>query len=284
MHNNFGSRFILLNAGFAKLDSDWNWKDVSSPFARLYMVAEGGATVHLPDGTFDLKPGFLYLIPPFTPHRYENDGHFSHYYFHIYENLSFQTRILEEYSFPFEIPSNELSNSLIYRLLRINPGMELQKYDPLSYDNTQTIIKNLTLSKEVLPSVLLETNGILCLLISSFLELSSKRYDVTDNRINKALAYVRENIDEDIKPCDLAERSYLSKNHFARLFKDETGVTPSAYINARKIEKAQLLLISTDMPVKNIARQLSFNNLSNFNRLFRQISGTTPKEYRESFN
>ena len=282
MHQNSDLRFLLLNAGIAKLNSDWNWKDVYSPFARLYMVTEGSAKVHMPQGVFVLRPGFLYLIPPFASHRYENSGDFSHCYFHIYENLSSQRRILEEYNFPFEIPIDELSRMSILRLLEINPRQELKIYDPSSYDNTHTIIRNLTQNKDVPYHVLFETNGILFFLISKFLILSAKRYNIADNRIGRALNYIRENLDREINVNDLASQSFLSVDYFARLFKNEMGIAPLAYIIARKIEKAQLLLISTDIPIKNIARQLSFNNLSNFNKTFKSISGTTPKLFREN--
>lgn len=278
------SRFILLNAGLSEHYADWNWENVSSPFARLYMVKEGNAKVYLPEGGKEVSPGSLYLIPPFTLHRYECDGYLSLYYFHVYENLASDIKILEEYNFPFRTEAGRLEESLVKRLLEINPGMELQRYDPSFYDNNSTLIRHIKRNQDSPYHVSLETNGILSQLISRFVSFAPRRYDIADNRINKTLAYIRENIDEEIGLDELAAQCCLSKDHFIRLFKKEMGSTPLRYLNLRKIEKAQLLLISTDMPIKNIARQLSFNNLSNFNRLFKQISGNTPESYRNSFS
>ena len=82
----------------------------------------------------------------------------------------------------------------------------------------------------------------------------------------------------------LADDSCLSKDHFSRLFKHETGVSPLQYINQKKIEKAQLMLVTSNMPVKNIASSLAFDNYSYFNRLFKKMTGVTPQEYRSSYH
>jgi YesN/AraC family two-component response regulator len=52
------------------------------------------------------------------------------------------------------------------------------------------------------------------------------------------------------------------------------------YINKKKVEKAQLLLFSTDKPVKEIAYVMGFSDHSYFIRLFRKLTGLTPQEYR----
>ena len=74
----------------------------------------------------------------------------------------------------------------------------------------------------------------------------------------------------------------MSKDHFIRLFRKEVGETPVQYINHKKIEQAQLLLLTQDCSVKEIAYSLSFTDNSYFNRLFRKITGISPSKYRES--
>ena len=72
----------------------------------------------------------------------------------------------------------------------------------------------------------------------------------------------------------------MSKDHFIRVFKRETGETPNAYIAHRKQEKAELLLVTTDLPIKNIADTLGFEDHSYFNKLFKKLAGITPQQYR----
>ena len=54
-------------------------------------------------------------------------------------------------------------------------------------------------------------------------------------------------------------------------------------INQKKIEKAQLILITEDIPVKNIAYLLAYEDHSYFNRLFKKITDVTPQQYRELY-
>ncbi|HLW10200.1 MAG TPA: AraC family ligand binding domain-containing protein [Fermentimonas sp.] len=77
------SEFILLNVGFATHHADWNYKNIHSPFARIYLVKEGMAKLHLPNHEVqELTPGYLYMIPPFMLHSYECDEYFTLYYIH----------------------------------------------------------------------------------------------------------------------------------------------------------------------------------------------------------
>lgn len=94
--------------------------------------------------------------------------------------------------------------------------------------------------------------------------------EVNDNRIQKVLSHIRKNIYKTVDIDSLAAISCLSKDHFIRLFKKEVGTTPLQYINQKKIEKAQLILITEDIPVKNIAYLLAYEDHSYFNRLFKK--------------
>lgn len=76
---------LVLNAGLAIHNADWNWKNVVSPFVRLYYVTEGTAQIELPSGIYQLKPQHMYFIPTFTKHDTICDSYFCHYYMHIYE-------------------------------------------------------------------------------------------------------------------------------------------------------------------------------------------------------
>lgn len=91
-----------------------------------------------------------------------------------------------------------------------------------------------------------------------------------DNRIAKAVRYIHKHIAEEIELEKLAELSCLSKDHFIRLFKKGMGTTPLQYVNQKKIEKAQLLLLTEELAVKEIAFRLAFEDYSYFNRLFKK--------------
>lgn len=274
---------ILLNAGRAVHEGDWNFRNIKSPFFRIYLVDEGEACMTVEGSDQQLSPGHLYLIPPFSLHDDRCDRHFSLYYLHVSESHTDATRIFEQFQFPLEVPATEFDLLLMKRLLAINPGKGLALYDPDSYDNSTSFLMSLASTAQTSFPVRTETNGILLQLLSRFLEKADKRIVSEDNRIVKALRYIRENIGKKISINDLSERCFLSDDHFTRLFKQEMNDTPIDYINRKKIENAQRMLVLNDKPVKDIACSLAFENIPYFNRLFKQLVGKTPTEYRDSF-
>ncbi|KAA6301471.1 MAG: Arabinose operon regulatory protein [Candidatus Ordinivivax streblomastigis] len=269
----------LLNAARKIHHADWNWKDVNSPFARLYMVENGSAKVILPDGVHIIQPGYLYLIPAFVTHSYESDSVFIHYYFHIYNGYD----IFDRWNFPFEVHSDELDVLLVKRLLAINPGIELKYSDPRTYDNFSTLTQNIAKSSQKSFIFGLETNGILNQLFSRFLDKATLKQEVSDKRIKKALRYIRENINKNLHVNDLADLCSLNRDHFTRLFKKEMQCTPMQYIIRKKIEKAQLILIASETSIKNIAYGLSFDDVTQFNRSFKKVTGISPTSYKNQY-
>lgn len=273
-------QILVLNVGLAFHNADWNWKEVSSPFTRLYYVTEGSAKLILPSGEQHLQPGYLYLIPSFVKHSYECDSYFAHYYLHLYEEINSGIDFFENWNFPIEVPSSKNDLELFAKLCEINPLMTLRNSNPISYDNTSTLVQNIMKNKQRSLSDKMESRGITYQLLSRFLKNIKPKIDTGDNRIHKALSYIHKNIHKPITLDTLSETLYVSKDHFIRLFKKEMGITPSQYINQKKIEKAQLILVANDIPIKSIALSLSFDDQSYFNRLFKKVTGLTPLEYK----
>ena len=268
---------ILLNVARVLHVADWNWKSVNSPFARIYMVESGSAKVILPDGAHKIEPGFLYLVPAFVTHSYENDSTFVLYYLHIYD----EQNIFDRLSFPFEVAASELDNMLIRHLLSINPGRELKRSDPVTYDNHPTLMQSISRNEQFPFYSVIETKGILLQLLSRFLQKACFKQKIEDSRIDKVVRYIRENINQNITIDKLASISCLTSDHFIRLFKKEMQCTPVQYINQKKIEKAQLMLMFENQSIKEIAYGLSFENISYFYRLFRKMTGMAPSQYKE---
>lgn len=274
---------LVLNVGLAVHNADWNWKNVNSPFTRLYYVTEGSAQIELPDGIYTLSPKHMYFIPAFTIHTNICKSNFVHYYLHIYEDHYSDNDWLDHWKFPVEIEATDLDLALFKRLCEINPHMTLQKSDPTTYDNNPTLMQNLIKNRQRAFCDKVESRGILFQLLSRFFKQGQSKIEMEDNRIAKTVLYIRKHLNEAIELEKLAEISCLSKDHFIRLFKKELGTTPLQYINQKKIEKAQFLLITEELAVKEIAFQLAFEDYSYFNRLFKKITGVTPQEYRRLY-
>jgi len=274
--------FILLNIGHAVHNADWNWKNVCSPFTRIHLIESGTAKIIRGGRTYELKKDHLYLTPSYIDHGYECEGPLSLYYIHIYEEMDGGPSIFDMVDFPVEIGADPLTIQLIQRLALINPDRRLQVYDPCSYDNSTTLIKNIAIHKTMPFAFEMEAQGIIRQVFSRFLVHASEKKLDLDKRILKCLHHIHTNIDKPINIEDLAALCFLTKDHFIRLFNRNMGRTPGKYINQKKIEKAQQIMLIRDLSIKDLAYSLGFENISYFNRLFKKMTGENPGSYRKN--
>ncbi len=128
----------------------------------------------------------------------------------------------------------------------------------------------------------------------SLLILLRREYGMTDEgsqeflsapdytSIIRAMNYMDKNFTTDITLEEIAEEAGLSKSYFCTVFRRLNGLTPWDYINIRRINRALELLRTTEDNILDIALQCGYNNTSNFNRIFRGVTGQTPKAYRDA--
>lgn len=99
--------------------------------------------------------------------------------------------------------------------------------------------------------------------------------------IECAIEYICEHISEHITLDDIAKSAGLSRSHINVVFKNITGVPPYEYLLLKRIELALVKLCSSDDTVLSISVDCGFENLANFNRTFKRITGITPGAYRK---
>ena len=87
----------------------------------------------------------------------------------------------------------------------------------------------------------------------------------------------------DITLDDLADMAGYSKYHFSRIFKKYCNTTFIAFLNQRRIKAAEMLLLNEEMSVTNVAMQVGFSSLTTFNRVFKELKGGTPSEFRRLY-
>ncbi|HBE02226.1 MAG: hypothetical protein A2096_12980 [Spirochaetes bacterium GWF1_41_5] len=79
---------------------------------------------------------------------------------------------------------------------------------------------------------------------------------------------------------DIIPLSMISRGHFYKIFKKNTGMHPSLYLNNLRVQKARELLTGTTLPVKSIAKETGFVSENYFHRVFKSIAGISPAHYR----
>lgn len=102
----------------------------------------------------------------------------------------------------------------------------------------------------------------------------------THDAVIRAAAYLDAHFDEELSVPLLARKVGLSQNWFAKAFGAEHGQTVQRYLLARRIEHAQSLLVTTDLPISRIAKRLGFGDSQHFNKQFRRFAGCNPTAYR----
>lgn len=94
------------------------------------------------------------------------------------------------------------------------------------------------------------------------------------------IKYIEQNFYRNITLSELAELAHFTPSYVSKQFRKETGQTIKSYINQKKIENAKHLLANTRRTIQEVAQDSGFNNVSHFNRLFRQLTNMTPLQYR----
>ncbi|MGL4549072.1 response regulator transcription factor, partial [Eubacterium aggregans] len=120
-------------------------------------------------------------------------------------------------------------------------------------------------------------------IMKSIDKIFDKLMDIRDNRKNSIediLNYIDRNCHKDISLDQVGEYANMSSYYLSKIFKKETGVNFVTYLTERKIEIAKDMLINTDVPIINIALDLSYHEPNYFSKVFKKSTGLTPTEFR----
>jgi AraC-like DNA-binding protein len=100
-------------------------------------------------------------------------------------------------------------------------------------------------------------------------------------RLKRATEYIAANLSEPISLADIAAAAGLSRMHFAAQFRVATGLRPHEYLLQRRIERAQELLLSSHLPLVDIAFDVGFKTQAHFTTVFSRVVGETPNVWRQ---
>jgi AraC-like DNA-binding protein len=228
--------------------------------------------------------------------QYENINSGKHYL-----NLNYPTPIENELMDAIKLAEKEKARELLKQLLQAVLAVELspQEYQiPLArlLNNLLIVMQESGISMNQLPSVkgslfeeLLDLNiaaeiedwfwtTVICPMIKLFRDRQEAQYH---NISEKMIDLVQHYYDTDLTLEECAARLHYNANYLSSVFRKETNHSFSEYISMYRFNMAKKWLADSDMPIKDIATKLRYNNSQNFIRSFRKQEGLTPGQYRE---
>lgn len=109
-----------------------------------------------------------------------------------------------------------------------------------------------------------------------------KTAETSGTQIARALDYLSDHYNQNLRIEDLSEECHMSETHFRRLFDESMNMTPVAYINLVRIQMACNFLLKTNDSMTNIATKVGYQTPSTFNRNFKRIVGLSPNQWKNN--
>lgn len=272
--------FVILNLGFARTRHRWQGHDISSPFLRLFCVQQGRAVLHFRDRDVETLPGHLYLIPAYEPHSYDCEAGFAFYYLFVFLLPQERTSLFDRYELPIEVSANHAARLLFQNYCMLYPQLNLPSRSADEFLNHRAY-RDYVQAFMVMPHFeRMQLRGLAEILLSYFVKHGRERAQLYDSRIAPILEYIQQHLHVPISVEQLADMACLTKSYFIRRFRQVVGITPIQYVQKRKVQHAQKLLLESEKNIGQIAAEVGFADTAYFIRIFKSHIGYTPQEYR----
>lgn len=230
---------------------------------EMEYVMSGSYHQNLKDASFECSRGCITLFKPDSRHEISTSNEFEIFKIQIKPN-----------SMP-EIYNTYIDEFSSVTVIRIPPN-EVRRIENILLMIEQEFIAQNDLYLDII-------SGYLEVLFSILIRINR----INANKVKKntsidfegTLNYIENNI-KDVTPNAVAVYSGYNFPYFSKMFKKNIGRNLSEYINLRKLEKAQKLLVESNKSIENIGFEVGFNHKSYFHRIFKRYYGVTPEEYR----
>ena len=204
-----------------------------------------------------VEPGNLYLIPCDVLLKYEGISPCTHYWIHFVSN---------------QLKTIPLLNEPVRILLKETGSVQKKM---------QQIMKNMKNCSDFKSAVFVK-NSVTELLVPFLDDLAGKLPEaesVAD--YTKILNYIDTNLHRDFSISELNAFTRLRRAEFSASFRKVFGLPPKQYISMRRMNRAKYLLLETDLPIKEIARQCGYQDEFFFHRIFKRYTQIPPARYRK---
>lgn len=256
----------------------WNTTEMAFPYWRIYWNKNEGGVIGYKKSEYKMTSNKVYIVPP-------NTSYYSYYFKPPLENTY---KVVGKRVDVNESEQMISEHSLLHLYIHFNLGLPFDNVAPNIYcvniDNyQQQKLFNLTEYLKKTNHFNNQVNIQLQALIYGFLEKVGDIWSTKsiDNRVLTVIKYIDKNISENHSNQKLANMNHMATNSFARIFKESMGVPLQYFIKERKINNACSLFDHSRLSIEEVAQKLGFSDRYHFSRIFKQIKGKYPGEYRK---
>ncbi len=247
--------FKIVQGGDALCDKNWQAKEISPPYTRLYYTVEGVGEIETEEGKRLLEAGKLYVIPAGYTFSYRCEDSMRQLYFHV---------ILSDLS------GNDLLRG-INKVLSLETDAEhlLELLSLYHDDGVSLKLLKARIQTDLFTALKAEN-----------VTLSAKE---TSECVKKALAYIGDNLSASLTVSEVAKNIFVSTDTLSRRFKKEMGESVGKYIDGLILYRAEQLLSGSDLSLSQISAELGFYDQFYFSRRFKEKFSVSPLKYRKTY-
>jgi len=251
---------------------------------ELILVLEGKGTRLLGDSIEKFEAGDLVLIGKNTPHIWQNPKH----YYEKDSTKNVEAIVLHFYEHFHGEKFAQLPETRFLTNLYAKARNGLKVYGK-SHSDIKAILLNMQRESDFIKILSLLKIMEILHTRQEFRNLATDTFvrhyfEHKNERFNAAYNYLMENFNRKVRLAEVAEITHLSETAFCRFFKRHSGKSFSQFLKVIRIGYACQLLSEKDDTISNVAYLSGYENISNFNKHFKELKNTTPNAFKKHFS
>ena len=168
---------------------------------------------------------------------------------------------------------------------RVALTSQFEQSDSLVYTLVATLLSEINLNRSpgcIYTETLFKTIAVHLFQRYAFPSIEATEKIAPSSKLDRAIAYINNNLDKNLRVAEIAAVANISKYHFCRLFKRSIGISPYQYLLQQRIKRAKALLQSnSELSIADLSLRCGFASQSHLCKCFRKFTGFTPKAYRD---